>query len=532
MDWHVVVIDDNPIIVRSIVESVDWRRLHCRVVGEAANGVEGRELIEREQPHLILTDIRMPGLDGLELARIAREEVPRSRVILISAYSDFAYTRKAIKLGVFDYVLKPIDGGQLFEVLQSAIRDLRASAAPDGRGTHGIVSRKELLCEIAAHGMEQEGAPAKLVRALDLTSRFIGVLGFRARSKDHVLFPRLLAAVEKAAVRFRGSVELVYGAVESDHVVFLLHKAVRGRWEARQAIEEAGAYLLERLEPAGREFSFVQGPIAYTLHDLHAAYQSLVGGLDAAFFSASRGKAATRGACADRAALSDIYLHEIDGLAAEIRDGSDDDVIRAAGRFLDRLAAHRGADLFLARSIICELFFVVTRHYLPQARVDSYAGSSVNDIVELVKKFGDIEEAKSHLPAFIERLKRGLAIGGKPLGNLVQNIVAYVESNYAGDLSLARIARQFRVSPAYVSSVFAKETGEPFKDYVVAARLRHAKKLLKDPAYKVYEVSSLVGFKQYEYFFRVFKKHVGVSPLHYRNSPEVPAPAPARTGAG
>lgn len=531
MPYKVVVIDDNPLVTRSIVKSIDWEKLNCRVVAEAADGIEGKSVIENSKPHIILTDIRMPGLDGLELARFSRQVLPNSRVILISAYSDFKYTRNAIKLGVFDYVLKPINSDQLFDVVESAIRDLRAnskSPIPESKDTRTIVSKKDVISEIAANGLSEEVESSGLVRALKLHSCFIGSLAFRARARERDVFSHLLQAVEKAGSRFQESVELIYTRIESNHAIFMIHKALKGKWEAKQALDEVCTYIQDHIGLDAKYYFVAKGPIAYSIKDLNPAYKYLNQSLDSLFFTSARTERTPCGNRTGRKELSDIYLYEIDRMSTEIQACSDDEVIRTANSFLDRVSAYAHNNIFLAKSIICEVLFLITRHYMKAACVDSYTGMSVNDIVDKIEGFKDIDEVKAFLPPYIDSLRRERSIGAKPLSNLVQSIIKYVEANYSGDLSLNRIAQEFRVSPAYISTLFRRQMGDSYKDHVIRVRLKHAKRLLKDPTHKVYEVCEMVGFKQYEYFFRVFKKHVGISPIHYRNSieplqPEEPA---------
>ena len=109
----VVVIEDEELVRRGIVMAVDWASVDCEVVGEASNGEAGLELIARERPDIVVTDIRMPRMDGLEMLRRLREEGCGASVILLTAYSDFTYAQSALKLGAVDYLLKPFHDGEL-----------------------------------------------------------------------------------------------------------------------------------------------------------------------------------------------------------------------------------------------------------------------------------------------------------------------------------------------------------------------------------------------------------------------------------
>ena len=114
----VVVVEDEELVRKGIVLAVDWASVGCAVVGEAANGQEGLEVIARYRPDLIVTDIKMPRLDGLEMVRQLRAQGNRAYVILLTAYSDFSYAQAAVKLGAVDYLLKPFRDGELEAVVE------------------------------------------------------------------------------------------------------------------------------------------------------------------------------------------------------------------------------------------------------------------------------------------------------------------------------------------------------------------------------------------------------------------------------
>lgn len=118
--YKVVVVEDENIVRQGIVRATDWTSLNCMVVGEASNGEEGVEVIRRLSPDLVITDIRMPKMTGIDMMRALREEGIKTHVIFLTAYDDFAYAREGIRLGIDDYVLKPFEDGRL----ENAVRDL------------------------------------------------------------------------------------------------------------------------------------------------------------------------------------------------------------------------------------------------------------------------------------------------------------------------------------------------------------------------------------------------------------------------
>lgn len=131
--YRVLVVDDEKYIRKSIINRVNWERCQTEVVGEASDGEEGYRLVMQCRPNIIITDIRMPGMDGLALAKKVEEDYPQIRVIIISAYNDFEYARTAISYGVREYLLKPVDEGEMEAVLLRLVKEME-QRLPGNRG--------------------------------------------------------------------------------------------------------------------------------------------------------------------------------------------------------------------------------------------------------------------------------------------------------------------------------------------------------------------------------------------------------------
>lgn len=169
----VVVVEDEELVRRGIVLAVDWAAVDCVVVGEASNGEEGLDVIRRYQPDLVVTDIKMPRMDGLEMVRRLREEGNGARVIILTAYSDFAYAQSAVKLGAVDYLLKPFHDGEL----EDAVRHLQQRASQSAQAPGGLelpsgAGKSKYVREAMRYIAEHYNAPDICVGSV---ARFLGV---------------------------------------------------------------------------------------------------------------------------------------------------------------------------------------------------------------------------------------------------------------------------------------------------------------------------------------------------------------------
>ena len=169
----VVVVEDEALVRRGIVLAVDWAGVDCAVVGEAADGAEGLEVIRRCQPDIVVTDIKMPRMDGIEMVRRLRAEGNGAHVIILTAYSDFAYAQSAVKLGAVDYLLKPFHDGELEEAVTRLQSRVGRSEAPTQGPDVALEGKskyvKEALRYIAEHYNDPEIGVSSVARSLGIS---------------------------------------------------------------------------------------------------------------------------------------------------------------------------------------------------------------------------------------------------------------------------------------------------------------------------------------------------------------------------
>ena len=122
--YSLAIIDDNSIVLESIEKSVNWTALNCAVCGTAGNGKDGFDMIKAKRPDIVIIDIMMPGMTGLEVIKMLKESLPNTRFIVITGYNNIEYTRRSIRLGIFDYIVKPVSNDELLSVVRDAIDDI------------------------------------------------------------------------------------------------------------------------------------------------------------------------------------------------------------------------------------------------------------------------------------------------------------------------------------------------------------------------------------------------------------------------
>ena len=191
----VVVVEDEALVRRGIVLAVDWASVNCAVAGEAADGAEGLEVIRQVQPDLVVTDIKMPRMDGIEMLRRLREAGNEVRAIILTAYRDFSYAQSALKLGAVDYLLKPFQDGEL----EAAIQALQRREAPPALPAGSSKSVTAAIGYIAAHYNAPDLCVGSIARSLAVSEGHLSHLFKRETNytvNSYITTYRIRAAME------------------------------------------------------------------------------------------------------------------------------------------------------------------------------------------------------------------------------------------------------------------------------------------------------------------------------------------------
>lgn len=397
--YRVFIVDDEPLICKGLRETVEWDSLGLEISGEAHNGIEAMALIAATHPHILITDIRMPGMDGISLIKAIREHDLNTRIIILSGFSDYRFLKEAIRLGVDGYLLKPIDTDELISNLCNLVH---------------VIEEEMLKSARMYQGME-------LLRTNTLNRLVSNEIG---RSEFD----------EKAA--------LLDLSLDAEHYLC--------------------AVCLPLGEADGAE-GCADPKIALALQD------------DASLRNGGRGIAFV-----DPKNRLTLLLY---------------------GK--DEAALHTDAQTVLRR---------MTER--AQAELGCALACAVGDSV------GSREEIPLAYASALGKLPSGRPQDADTMDTRWKSVVnrtrAFVCEHYHEALSLKQIAGLCDINTSYLGQVFRKATGESFTNYVNRYRVERAKELLAQTTLKVYEVSERVGFTDYHYFLKIFKKVTGIVPTDTR----------------
>ena len=534
--YKILIIDDDVMIRNGIKNGVKWEELGIGEAMTAKTGIEGEELFRKHLPDIVLTDIRMPKMDGLELLRRVKSIRSDAVVIILSGYDDFSYAQTAIKHGAFDYLLKTAGILQLTEVIRKALEEVRAGS-----------ERKEFYAKIR----RQLNVSLPLLKY-----RYLNELLFGFTSAE-----RVLNRLEFAEINIRPG-EFALGVIEIDELPLLCEDRDE---EERLLLKFSVMNIVEELVQ-GRgicfESKYEECVVLYYFDDALTAQQNkadfnsvceeiarnirqhLKITVSMGLSNGDSGLERVRTCYEDaKKALghklflgkgSIIHIDEVSDCAAgsftlEIED---ERVIISSLRVGDRKRLFETIDGMFLRIGQCgylrnEDFYKALIELVALAsRVLSEYGIELKEALgkelayyDEIKKYKTFEEAKKWVLSVFEAIAATI-LNTRVLKakKIIETAVQYIDAHFNEAVTLEKIAEKVYVSPNYLSRLFSNEMGRSFMEYLTDRRMEKAKLMLGEQDAKASEVGEKVGYDNPHYFSRIFKKHTGMSPLAYKES--------------
>lgn len=520
MTNKVMLVEDEVFVRQGLRNLIDWERLGYEVSEEADNGEEALSLIKRKKPEVVITDIRMPMLDGLGLIRTVRESGNQdTKFIIISDYGDFRYAQQAIKLGVEDFILKPIDEVELTDSLSQLAAQIEQERQLKEQSSGYALSALErlLLGEAAAEevgsiahhlGLKPEDSCRYLIAELN---------GLPDRSQSDLAVTKLR--------EFRQAIgKTVYDLEMARHPVHL-HEHRRGVYgfplQARSGqeaeLEELTRRFVARLR---QQFTLpvrvYMGTGAKHLGDIRHSYATACETMQHKFANADVQLLAY-----GQVKNQDLHYLEFEAveyakLLNQLEEGDREAMFATIDWIFAEMQRRRFAPEAVQNSIARLVFGVIGS--IRALRGDESQIRSLEAVLQWRDQPVTLQGLKDLFRSFVEesaelaaRLRKSNAKGD------ILKIKSFIEQHYNEDISLKNIAARFYMNPVYLGQLFKKTFGIYFNDFLLQIRIDNAKRLLRQTEMKVYEIARSVGFENADYFVSKFEKVEGKTPTAYRN---------------
>lgn len=529
--YTVLLVDDEEEVVQVIMRKINWEELGFSVIGSAGNGVKALELMEEFQPDVLVTDIKMPYMDGMELAHRVKAEFPATRILLFTGFDEFEYAKEAIHLEVEEYILKPMNSAELKSVFARLKRkldqEISEKRSVETLEKYYLESLPILRADFYSGLIEGRVHEDELFRYLsDCQLSFPGpffcclVIHTSSSQEAGTIDPLLLAASvrEHAKERLGRKWQAKSFSYLGNTVLILQLEDENEGWELTDECDRFCRYARRML---GAVVTVGIGQICGNILDLPRSYSSAREAVSyRAVYGASRAinikeivpQKMDRSVTSNETELSDLFRM--------IRVGSAEEIAEAVNRYFHHTSF---TDKSLQQHYMdrMELLSMLLRF---SANNGITMGENTEDMGRLYGSLLDMEPDawKNWLLevslSFREQLIR---VRSNSTESLVARAREYVQNHYADEkLSLDDICAFLGVSNSYFSTVFKKETGSSFVGYLTDYRLDRAARLLIETNEKSYMIASQVGYSDPNYFSYVFKKRFGTSPSKYRTEHE------------
>lgn len=470
--FKVLLVDDESWVVESLKDSVNWQENGFEIIGMAYNGLEALKMIKELMPNLVFTDIRMPGMTGLDLIKKVKESEMEVQFIVASGYAEFAYAQKAINYGALGYCVKPFDEAEIIDCLNRVKR---------------IYESKVLVSEIESallfedsNNIDDEKIKLVLENA-GISVKNQDIIAIVSYGKDKLQFPE---------------------EVKSLSVKIGVHK-----WVYILNIGEVNSlksYLIRHIPESVKAIG-ISGKIS-GIHQIHDAVEE-ASAAALSFFISDKKK---------------VYEAKYDNLK-ELRQALKQ--LEEAIKIKDLSSINENFDLLkkLFENSMYSIKHAFYTYNMAMSFIYQFVNEShetfVDNYVQLLSLFNNVNEMLNYLrDSIINQVN--MKAGNTEINvenETIKEILNYVNMNFYTEISIQSISQKFFINPNYVSYLFKKEVGLNYTEYLTKLRIDLACKLLKESKLTIQMISEKSGYNDYFYFTRIFKKVMGMTPNEYRN---------------
>ncbi len=524
----VIITDDEIQIRKGLRMKVDWEKEGFQIVEEASNGKEALELLRNTDIDVIITDMRMPIMNGLELAKWCQKEFPKVKVVVLSGYSDFEYVRGSMKEGVKDYLLKPVAPDELVEVLRKIRKEVEEEKEKQAEtfkmrqlvNTQLQEVQEQYLLYLAKEEWQQINFVLERLRQLHLEGlaidnvavQFITVeIRENKGNEDRLKELRLpFQMVCKEMAKEHGDTYSFYDPSYANMVHFI-HYSVLGK-------VNNSSILVNEIQKNVRKLLNLETVIG--IGNVVTGISNFKNSYISSLLAWSQSQIGPKSQVIEGTITKeDVFEFLPDSELKLINAIENGNFEMYRGNIQSLLGANENQSIMsfslVANRVLFLLGSIARKYDIETNDIKIIIWNCQQRIWELNSYQKVIEQLNELAKFIIENLRLARFSNSKLI---IDSVKQYLDQHYANDISLSLLSEIFHINSAYLSETFKNQVGQNFSDYLVNLRMEKAKEFLKDKQLKIIDVSYLVGFSNQGYFSTVFKKHIGQTPVNFRSS--------------
>jgi len=526
--YRLIIVDDERQIRKGIQKILNWEEYGIEIVGEAANGVQALELIQKVKPDIVFTDIHMPKMNGIELLESIKTSELSMLSVVLSGYDDYRLVRKAMKAGALDYILKPFSELQIINIVEEILErmdkiDIDKVNTEQGllwlrdnvfnRLVGGMIDSIELREKIQVLGLKLP--KTRCYMAVTRVGEFEEAMDEMARRKE---IKQILDAYEEILDKEIG--EYAFLNYKGEICIIFVLKEAKGQRDNKKNPLDTFLGKLKKMIPdtitvgAGGVVSNYRGlKTSYEQARTALNYRYVFDNLEVLYYEE------IEKFFVDQDIMIDIKARELTEI---IDQGNPKKTRQYVGTIFNPNEVNVILpDIFVLRNAAMEVIFTAHQYaqgnpLIDKALLNKEKYNALNQLYFADTKEKIVQIIVTDIDALANEAMRA---NNSNFSKLIFDLVLYSREHYKDNaLSLQFLAERFQVNPAYLGRKFKKETGKSFTDFLNEIRVKKAIELLKTTNSKGTELSEYLGFTNYNYFYMVFKQITGQSPMNFRNS--------------
>ena len=533
----VFLVEDEMVIRRGIKNSIDWEKEGYIFCGEASDGELAYPMIIKEKPDILITDIRMPFMDGLELCKLVKKELPNIKILILSGYDEFDYAKEAICLGVTEYLLKPISSGKLLEALNGVSESIRREKEDKDLVRKYMEEMRENTEHEKQKFFEQMIAGnLSMADALETGKKY--EMNLSAGMYNLLLFRFTLGEENRKSGELLGEAEYaIEKLTERLEYVFEFQRGVEG-WafllmaDNEEQMSERVKELSKVLEEIMKNYSTIAyfggiGQPVARLRELEESFREAERALAARFtmelnriISVEDIRMAQNVDTLDDIEITSFGEIEKTRTMLEkfLNNGAEDEIDEFVDVYINELPEENLKSVLMRQYIIMDAYIVMMSFCEKIEGIEGEMQAQSEELKNSMKTIQTLEEIKNYIRMLLKKII-GVrdTISGRRYSDIIEIAKDQIRKTYMSDeISLNTIAAEVGMSPSYFSSIFSKEMGKTFVEYLTEIRMDRAKELLMCSSMKTSEIGYEVGYKDPHYFSYIFKKTQNCTPKEFR----------------
>ncbi|HCI17443.1 MAG TPA: two-component system response regulator [Lachnospiraceae bacterium] len=533
----IFLVEDEIAIRKGIKNSIDWEKEGYEFVGEAGDGELAYPMILKMKPDILITDIKMPFMDGLQLSKLVRKELPATKILILSGYDEFEYAKEAIKLQVAEYLLKPISSAKLLDVLaqvKEVIRQEQEEKELIKKYREDMKENRELEKERFLNQIiTQNLSLAQILETgeslgMDLSAPLYNILLLKITENGGK--QETYAEIESALDTLSGVFSFRRGV---DEWLFLLTADDAEKMERRiESCRKTVRQITEKTDPPVEYFGALGNPVE-RLREIKNSLKEAEKKFAFQYLKkwnqileipvrdvGSSENPQTEKNENEELLISSVQVDKLNhkiienfihtGLRREVSNFVDDYFMSLGEKSVQSLMFRQyvAMDFYLAAVAFLERLGFSSKELVERC----------GDLKEMEQVIQTIEQTKEYIKKVLDAtLECRESVSRKRYSDLLKEAVSYIEHHYEEeDISLNQVAASVNISPSHFSTIFSKEMGETFIEYLTNVRMERAKQLLRSSTMKTAEIAYAVGYKDAHYFSYLFKKVQKCTPREFR----------------